>query len=131
MRISDWSSDVCSSDLAAPSSLHGAARLGADAGHGLFGRAVDAELGWHDQRADDAERRVGQDSHRPDHPHDGRRARFLWHGNFRGADAIGEGVQQPQPLYRMDGSEERRVGKEGVSKGKYRWAPYKKKKKHR
>src|SRR3546814_1164752 len=45
---------------AAPSSLHGAARLGADAGHGLFGRAVDAELGWHDQRADDAERRVGR-----------------------------------------------------------------------
>src|SRR3546814_3576180 len=32
MRISDWSSDVCSSDLAAPFILHGIAVLGADPG---------------------------------------------------------------------------------------------------
>src|SRR3546814_3893645 len=52
---------------AAPPALHRAARLGADAGHGVFGHPVDAELGRHDQRADDAERRVGQDPYRPDH----------------------------------------------------------------
>src|SRR3546814_13953015 len=86
---------------APPPALHRAARLGADAGHGVFGHPVDAELGRHDQRADDAERRVGQDPYRPDHPYDGRRARLLWHR-----------------------TEERRVGKECVSTCRSRWWPY-------
>jgi cytochrome c oxidase cbb3-type subunit 1 len=55
----------------APPALHGAARLGADAGHGVLDHAVDAVLGRHDQRSDDAFRRLGQGPHRPDHPHDG------------------------------------------------------------
>ena len=50
---------------AAPPALHGAARLGADARHGVLGHAVDAVLGRHDQRAADAARRLGQAAHRP------------------------------------------------------------------
>ena len=40
----------------------------AHARHGVLGGAVDAELGRHDQRPDDPQRRVGQDPHRSDHP---------------------------------------------------------------
>ena len=49
----------------APPALHGAARLGADARHGLLDHAVDAVLGRHDQRPDDAVGRLGQAAHRP------------------------------------------------------------------
>ena len=52
----------------APPALHRAAGLGRDAGHGVLDHAVDAVLGRHDQRPDDAGRRLGQDPHRPDHP---------------------------------------------------------------
>ena len=45
---------------AASSALHRPARLGADAGHDLFDHALDAVLGRHDQRADDARRCLGQ-----------------------------------------------------------------------
>ena len=42
----------------APPALHGAAGLGADAGHDLLGHAVDAVLGRNDQRHHDPLRRV-------------------------------------------------------------------------
>ena len=57
----------------APSPLHRPAGLGADARHGLLDHAVDAVLGRHDQRPDDAVGRLGQAPHRSDHPHDGDR----------------------------------------------------------
>ncbi|GIX13939.1 MAG: hypothetical protein KatS3mg118_1898 [Paracoccaceae bacterium] len=44
---------------AASPALHRAARLGAVAGHGVLGHAVDAQLGRHDQRPDDAARAHG------------------------------------------------------------------------
>ena len=44
----------------APSALHGPAGLGADARHDLLDHAVDAVLGRHDQRPDDALGRLGQ-----------------------------------------------------------------------
>jgi cytochrome c oxidase cbb3-type subunit 1 len=47
----------------APPSLHGAAAMGADAGHGVLDHAVDAQLGRHDQRPDDAVGRLGQAAH--------------------------------------------------------------------
>ena len=50
-----------------------------DAGHGVLGHAVDAVLGRHDQRADDAVGRLGQAAHRPDHPDDGGLDRLLRH----------------------------------------------------
>jgi cytochrome c oxidase cbb3-type subunit 1 len=68
----------------APPALHGAAGLGADAGHGLLDHAVDAVLGRHDQRPDDAVGRLGQAAHRPDHPHDGRRVAFYGMSTFEG-----------------------------------------------
>ena len=48
----------------APPALHRAARLGADARHGVLDHAVDAVLGRHDQRPDDAVGRLGQAAHR-------------------------------------------------------------------
>ena len=48
----------------APSALHGAAGLGADARHDVLDHAVDAVLGRHDQRPDDAVGRLGQAAHR-------------------------------------------------------------------
>ena len=48
----------------ASSALHGAAGLGADARHDVLDHAVDAVMGRHDQRPDDAVGRLGQASHR-------------------------------------------------------------------
>ena len=48
----------------ASSALHGAAGLGADARHDVLDHAVDAVLGRHDQRPDDAVGRLGQAAHR-------------------------------------------------------------------
>ena len=53
--------------------LHRAARLGADARHGLLDHAVDAVLGRHDQRPHDAVGRLGQAAHRSGPAHAGRR----------------------------------------------------------
>ena len=49
---------------AAPPALHGAAGLGSDARHDILDHAVDAVLGWHDQRPDDAFWCLGQASDR-------------------------------------------------------------------
>ncbi len=45
---------------AAPLALHGASRLGAIGGHGVFAGAVGAQLGWHDQRHHDLVGRMAQ-----------------------------------------------------------------------
>ena len=66
----------------APSALHRAARLGANAWYGVLNHIVDAKLGRHDQWLNDAKRRVGQDPHRPHHPHDGHGTRFLRYEHF-------------------------------------------------
>src|SRR3546814_3886378 len=59
MRISDWSSDVCSSDLCPASPLpgRGAGPGSGDAGHGAGGRAVRPGAA----RARSEERRVGKE----------------------------------------------------------------------
>src|SRR3546814_12046655 len=106
MRISDWSSDVCSSDLLAGEDL-------------LTDEAVvdgvHRELEHPDRRrrlrehaAGDADRLPLELGVRDDPVH--------------GAHRIGApGVVR---------SEERRVGKECVSTGRYRWSPYNLKKKN-
>src|SRR3546814_15931207 len=92
MRISDWSSDVCSSDLGGPS--RGPNPLGG-------GRGV------HD---------VGADQ--------GRQGALAPSGGREGEGAhAGEVV--------LDRSEERRVGKEGVSTCRSRWSPHHSKKQQR
>src|SRR3546814_19107660 len=103
MRISDWSSDVCSSDLGDPGRprARGVARGGGarqQGGARLFGLSRDAG------RA--PARQAGQ-------------------SRARRADAADPG--------RGERSEERRVGKEGVSTCRSRWSQYhaKKKKKNR
>ena len=48
---------------AAPSALHGAARLGADPRHDVLDHAVDAVMGRHDQWPHDAVGRLGQAAH--------------------------------------------------------------------
>src|SRR3546814_15681923 len=98
MRISDWSSDVCSSDLSAPLIL---ADLWKEAGlpDGVWNvvngdkEAVDALL------------------QHPDVPAI----------SFVGSTPVGEYIYRQGTSHR---SEERRVGKECVSTCRSRWSPY-------
>src|SRR3546814_4031708 len=109
LRISDWSSDVCSSDLAPRSAVQGARRPDAP-------RAVRAAV--------------------PRWRGDGRRVdrgcrHFAACGvqTSRHTQAGGAGVRParrtPDALHcAAKRSEERRVGKEGVNMCRSRWAPY-------
>src|SRR3546814_12380784 len=109
MRISDWSSDVCSSDLLAP-------RLGADAhpvDRGMRGqRAVGldrdleaARVERRDQRVIDLEHRLAPGEH----------------------DETMRVRRAPETLR----SEERRVGQESVSTCRSQWVPFPYKKKQK
>src|SRR3546814_16342401 len=104
MRISDWSSDVCSSDLVQTcgglTGVRAKAALGGD--HG----SVSLE-GFH------MEFHVRLDGARPD------------------LDALGDAIREVDPSALLDidssgalRSEERRVGKECVSTCRSRWSPY-------
>src|SRR3546814_9592987 len=84
MRISDWSSDVCSSDLKSCFSLRSAA--------------------W----------KITRLRRRPN------RLRDDFHAKARYMTAVCNLRQNGPP----DRSEERRVGKEGVSRCRSRWSPY-------
>src|SRR3546814_12875911 len=107
MRISDWSSDVCSSDL-----IHGPEIGGPrqDIVARVVGVSPETVLGAH--------RFIGVGHHL----HEAHRARARCD-----RAAIERG---PSAAFRLhDRSEERRVGKEGVSTCRSRWSPYHKKKK--
>src|SRR3546814_17246702 len=112
MRISDWSSDVCSSDL--KSAIH----------RGLQGtrRAQRAPPPRRRSEIARRDRRVGGQSCAG--PRLSRQAARR-SGDDRAAedDAAGEGI--------ADRSEALRVGKECVSTCKSRWSPYNKKKKNK
>src|SRR3546814_14839563 len=104
MRISDWSSDVCSSDLQRRDDRHhraGARRIG-DRGDG---------------------RQVAEAARR------GRRYR---RAAARAGDRQGDpgGQRADRGHAEVDRSEERRVGKECVSTCRSRWSPYHSKKKN-
>src|SRR3546814_19110005 len=109
MRISDWSSDVCSSDLAAD-------------------RNTLRKLGDVDDRARRGLIEVGDlDTARGD---DDVATRF---GSFSHERELVRGARLVQDDAGFGGglrSEERRVGKEGVSTFRFRWAPYPSKNKH-
>src|SRR3546814_12462270 len=101
MRISDWSSDVCSSDL--QGSERGERRIDVDRLGKLVGRTA----------LDDARSRKDQ-----------RDMRRLFHIGVLGPDAmIAEVIAMIAPQD-DDRSEERRVGKECVSTCRSRWSPY-------
>src|SRR3546814_3428155 len=114
MRISDWSSDVCSSDLTSWSGTTGAgvalALRGAifDQHDMQAARAMGAE---HRHALDvGGARRTGDEIHR---------ARPVLHPIF--IRRLAEFVAQPGEGIR---SEERRVGKACVSSCRFRWWPY-------
>ena len=83
----------------ASSALHRAAGLGADARHDLLDHAVDAVLGRHDQRPDDAVGRLGQAAHRSGAAHAGRVGRLLRHVDLRRAADVDQDRQLAQSHY--------------------------------
>src|SRR3546814_13408359 len=98
MRISDWSSDVCSSDLTKLCRIDGQKGELVYAGYDIFDLAENSTfeevcfLLWNQRLPNKAE-----------------------------LDALHAQLRQDRPLTR---SEERRVGKESVSKCRSRWSPY-------
>jgi cytochrome c oxidase cbb3-type subunit I len=64
--------------------------------------ALDAVLGRHDQRPDDALGRVGQAAHRPGVAHDGAVGRLLRHVDLRRAGDVGQGGELAVALHRLD-----------------------------
>ena len=64
-------------------------------GHGLFDHAVDAVMGRHDQRSDDAVGRVGQAAHRPGPALLGRLGGLLRHVHVRGAGDVDQARSTP------------------------------------
>src|SRR3546814_18021954 len=96
MRISDWSSDVCSSDLADQAFDH-RARLRTDAGHAALLAAPEGRL----QQDENGEQLEPAEQHAEAHEQ--------------------LGAVRPAGEVR---SEERRVGKECVSTCRSRWSPY-------
>src|SRR3546814_19490489 len=96
MRISDWSSDVCSSDL--PVDDDGGVESVAP---GVDGGVGDAEIGRQPDQGNSFEAALAQVADEP-----GRRRPVV-------LEECGIGIR----------SEERRVGKEGVSTCRYRWSP--------
>ena len=86
----------------APPALHRTAGLGPDARHDLLDHPVDAVLGRHDQRPDDAVGRVGQAAHRSGAAHDGGLGRVLRHGDLRRTADVDQGSQLAVALYRLD-----------------------------
>src|SRR3546814_17843054 len=107
MRISDWSSDVCSSDLVGTASL----QVGPSAACTERGSNRGLDRGC-----------------APEGPRLASRG-----GHFHAGSACPAGemqsVRRNEPLCVR--SEERRVGKECVSTCRYRWSPYHSKKKIR
>src|SRR3546814_2315661 len=107
MRISDWSSDVCSSDLKVAALNEGVCKMrGADHHRVDRVRSDTADL---DQRADG----VGN-----------ARADIGACGPLYGAQNRLPGQQDGIRIRPADRSEERRVGKECVSTCRSRWSPY-------
>src|SRR3546814_16021151 len=118
MRISDWSSDVCSSDLA-----------GGIVGHNLIERPDFGHRRAHAitkpfAHLGNCSLRAGgtvylDDQLAPCQFHIGKNRRAVIHGRDEGPLAFGR-----LRLLVLRSSEERRVGKECVSTCRSRWSPY-------
>src|SRR3546814_11989754 len=103
MRISDWSSDVCSSDLLGTRLMQSAVRAMADKGVEIAFLLGEPEY----------YRRFGFD------PRVAAPFSSPYAGPYFMALALCDGFKLPERR-----SEERRVGKEGVSRCRSRWSPY-------
>ncbi len=86
----------------APPALHGAARLGAVARHGVLADPARALLGRDDQRHHDALGRVAQTARRPDPQVPHRVAVVLRHVHLRGPDDVDQDGQRALALHRLD-----------------------------
>src|SRR3546814_11053096 len=106
MRISDWSSDVCSSDLI------DARDIGVEVGD------LPAEFGRPAAVGIDRERRDPLVQHRQ------RGGEFLRLNIRRRVRMRVDETRRDDPAGRIARSEERRVGKECVSTCRSRWSPY-------
>src|SRR3546814_14023616 len=113
MRISDWSSDVCSSDLRhrerqeefdAVDRADDLARLG----------ALNQQVRSHDRAPAAAARGVEEAADQPERRND-RGFLDLWRIEY---------AAYQEPCTDADRSEERRVGNECVSPCRSRWSPY-------
>src|SRR3546814_17482416 len=109
MRISDWSSDVCSSDL---TEARQQVRVG-DGEHHIPRGADVRGRDPRERRLCDRRRQLGA-------------AQVMVHAHTDEI-GLGEGVQRLLDLAR---SEDRRVGKECVSTFRFRWCPYNTQKKN-
>src|SRR3546814_14538356 len=96
MRISDWSSDVCSSDLLVVGFYAGAVSIISEAAHSAVD-LIAAIVAFY---------AVKKSAQPPDHDH------AYGHGKFENLSGA------------IERSEERRVGKECVSTCRSRWSPY-------
>src|SRR3546814_20829982 len=113
MRISDWSSDVCSSDLSGNqlgALVHGGDRRG--------GVVDPHDLEAVGDRGDEAAHDGGV------HAPDAADAEGIHHRQLAGIDDEAARFQEVVEGLEGERSEERRVGKESVGTGKYRWSPY-------
>src|SRR3546814_13206838 len=111
MRISDWSSDVCSSDLGDDDGGHHRAQADAAAcgGEGILDRAGEP---------------LALAPLLPEGLHDLHRAQRLRHDRANVGDPVlAEAGNVAKPAADEDRSEERRVGKEWVRTCRSRWAP--------
>src|SRR3546814_18890115 len=111
MRISDWSSDVCSSDLCR------ACRLDTPNGYGGDQRNEKERS----ERSADLPGTKSSSMQR-------RHTRRLRENSTR-SHIVSTRSPQPYPMIDSYRSETHSVGKESVSTCKYRWSPYPKKKK--
>src|SRR3546814_18501313 len=106
MRISDWSSDVCSSDLRFPQFIDLVRSMLVDVDH--IGAAPRHDLDKPDPR--EMPERLAH--------------RRMAHSEARGDFALAQPRSGRTPPFDDVRSEERRVGKECVSTCRSRWSPY-------
>src|SRR3546814_12412803 len=124
MRISDWSSDVCSSDLAPVD-----ARLGAQILHRIKRQADPTHLEEGDpfrrlHRTGPAQRLVKADAVGQIGDAKRDKAKSLLNRMFPSPPLPQAPCPWGRPIPASRRSEERRVGKECVSTCRFRWSPY-------
>src|SRR3546814_16177034 len=115
MRISDWSSDVCSSDLRHHEDREPQRRGRPDDAFGLETRALQAEQGLARRRRDADQLRLRDDQHAEQRD----QAAEITHAPAEPAEPA-DLLRRFQSRQR---SEERRVGKGWVSSFRSRWSP--------
>src|SRR3546814_16753610 len=106
MRISDWSSDVCSSDLIAVAAIHCLIKVRLLSFRRKPGRGAAT---------------LAVDDHQRQFRHDRKANSFPFEGNARTGGGSNAELAR---IACADRSEERRVGKECVSKCRSRWSQY-------